>query len=123
MLSRALGIVVVALWVPLVVVAPRAVAGGNSQCPPGTNPVSVGSGVICTTPKSTSSRTTSPIDCRVMPARSASSALRAPSSPRAAVCSSEARSWNTIARWERRYPHTSLPSAFTTGMPIICVRT
>ncbi|QNN51789.1 hypothetical protein [Nocardioides mesophilus] len=36
-----------ALLLPLLVVAPRAVADGDSQCPPGTNPVSVGSGVIC----------------------------------------------------------------------------
>ena len=47
MLSRALGTLVVALLLPLVVVAPRAVADGDSQCPAGTNPVSVGSGVIC----------------------------------------------------------------------------
>jgi hypothetical protein len=47
MLSRALGIMMAALLLPLVVVAPRAVADGGSPCPPGTNPVSVGSGVIC----------------------------------------------------------------------------
>ena len=47
MLSRALTILVVALLLPLLVVAPRAVADGDSQCPPETNPVSVGSGVIC----------------------------------------------------------------------------
>ena len=47
MLSRALGILVVALLLPLLVVAPRAAAVGDSQCPAGTNPVSVGSGVVC----------------------------------------------------------------------------
>src|SRR3954464_15532132 len=47
MLSRALGILVVVLSLPLLVVAPRAIADGDSPCPPGTNPVSVGSGVIC----------------------------------------------------------------------------
>jgi hypothetical protein len=36
-----------ALLLLLVVVGPRAVADGDSQCPAGTNPVSVGSGVIC----------------------------------------------------------------------------
>ena len=47
MLRRALGTLVVALALPLVVVAPRAGADGDPECPPGTNPVSVGSGVIC----------------------------------------------------------------------------
>ena len=47
MLSRALWTLVAALILPFVVVAPRAVADGDSQCPAGTNPVSVGSGVIC----------------------------------------------------------------------------
>lgn len=47
MLTRALGSLVLALALPLVVVAPRSAADGDSQCPPGTTPVSVGSGVIC----------------------------------------------------------------------------
>lgn len=47
MLSRALGTLVAALLLPLAVAAPRAAADGDSPCPPGTNPVSVGSGVIC----------------------------------------------------------------------------
>jgi hypothetical protein len=47
MLSRALATLVAALMLPLVVVAPGAVAGGDESCPPGTHPVSVGSGVIC----------------------------------------------------------------------------
>jgi hypothetical protein len=47
MLSRALGAVVAALVLPLAVVVPRAAADAGSSCPPGTNPVSVGSGLVC----------------------------------------------------------------------------
>jgi hypothetical protein len=47
MLTRALGTLVAALLLPLVVTVPRAAAEGDSPCPPGTDPVSVGSGVIC----------------------------------------------------------------------------
>ena len=47
MLSRALGAAVAALVLPLLAVVPRAAADGGSTCPPGTDPVSVGSGVIC----------------------------------------------------------------------------
>lgn len=47
MLSRALGTLVAAIVSPLIVAVPLATADGDSQCPPGTNPVSVGSGVIC----------------------------------------------------------------------------
>ena len=37
----------VALLLPLLVMAPKAAAVGDSGCPAGTNPVSVGSGVVC----------------------------------------------------------------------------
>lgn len=47
MLTRALGMLVAALLLPLVVMVPRAAGEGDSPCPPGTDPVSVGSGVIC----------------------------------------------------------------------------
>ena len=47
MLTRALGTLVAALVLPLVVAVPRAAADGDSPCPAGTEPVSVGSGVIC----------------------------------------------------------------------------
>ena len=46
MLGRALGMAVAAFLLPLVVAAPRAVAD-NPGCPSGTQPVSIGSGVIC----------------------------------------------------------------------------
>jgi hypothetical protein len=47
MLSRALGTLVAALALPLLVAAPRAAADAGAECPPGTNPVRAGSGVIC----------------------------------------------------------------------------
>jgi hypothetical protein len=47
MLSRALGILVVTFGLAFLTVAPRASADEGAPCPPGTNPVSVGSGVIC----------------------------------------------------------------------------
>lgn len=47
MLSRALGVLVAGLLLPIVALMPTAVAGGGSACPAGTKPVSVGSGVIC----------------------------------------------------------------------------
>lgn len=47
MLSRVLVTLVAALVLPLAVVAPRASAGKGSSCPSGTNPVSIGSGVVC----------------------------------------------------------------------------
>jgi hypothetical protein len=47
MLSRALGALVAAVLLPLFFVAPSAAADGDSPCPSGMNPVSVGSGVIC----------------------------------------------------------------------------
>lgn len=47
MLTRALGTLIAALLLPLVVMVPRAAGEGDSPCPPGTDPVSVGSGVIC----------------------------------------------------------------------------
>ena len=47
MLRRALGTLAVALALPLIVVVPGALADEDSPCPPGTNPVSVGSGTIC----------------------------------------------------------------------------
>lgn len=47
MLTRAFGTLVIALALPLLAVLPRALADGGSTCPPGTTPVSVGSGVIC----------------------------------------------------------------------------
>lgn len=47
MLSRAFETLMVALLLPLLVTAPKAAALGDSGCPAGTNPVSVGSGVVC----------------------------------------------------------------------------
>lgn len=47
MLTRVIGALAAALVLPMVVVVPEAAADGNSPCPPGTRPVSVGSGVIC----------------------------------------------------------------------------
>lgn len=47
MLTRALGTLVAALLLPLAVMVPRAAGEGGSPCPSGTDPVSVGSGVIC----------------------------------------------------------------------------
>ena len=47
MLTRALGTLVAALLLPLIVMLPRAEGQGDSPCPSGTDPVSVGSGVIC----------------------------------------------------------------------------
>jgi len=47
MLSRAFGTFVAALALPLLVVVPRAAAEGDAQCPPGTDPIRAGSGVIC----------------------------------------------------------------------------
>src|SRR3954465_4410728 len=47
MLNRALALLGGALLLPLLVMAPRAAAAGHSGCPAGTNPVSVGSGVVC----------------------------------------------------------------------------
>lgn len=47
MLTRAIGLVVAAILLPLLAVAPRASADGGTGCPSGTHPVSVGSGVIC----------------------------------------------------------------------------
>lgn len=46
-LTRVFGTMVAALLLPLFVTVPRAAAEGDSPCPPGTDPVSVGSGVIC----------------------------------------------------------------------------
>ena len=45
MLSRALGTLVAALALPLLVAAPRAAADAGAECPPGTNPVRARSGV------------------------------------------------------------------------------
>jgi len=42
-----LWLVVAAILLPLMVLVPRVQAEGDNPCPPGTNPVSVGSGVIC----------------------------------------------------------------------------
>ena len=47
MLRRILAVMVSALLAPILLVAPAAVADGESPCPPGTDPVHVGSGVIC----------------------------------------------------------------------------
>ncbi|WP_162251491.1 MULTISPECIES: hypothetical protein [unclassified Nocardioides] len=47
MLIRALRILVLAMALPAVFAMPSAHADGKVECPPGTNPVSVGSGVIC----------------------------------------------------------------------------
>ncbi len=47
MLRRILGTFLVAMVLPIAVSTPRAAADGDSPCPPGTEPVSVGSGVIC----------------------------------------------------------------------------
>jgi len=47
MLSRSVGIFVAALVLPLFVAVPRAAAEGDAPCPPGTEPVRAGSGVIC----------------------------------------------------------------------------
>ena len=47
MLRRSLGILLVAVVLPIAVSTPSASADGESSCPPGTEPVSVGSGVIC----------------------------------------------------------------------------
>jgi hypothetical protein len=47
MLSRALGTLIAALVLPLLVAAPRAAADTGAECPPGTNPVRARSGVIC----------------------------------------------------------------------------
>ena len=47
MLTRAIGTLVAALELPVVIAMPRAAADGDSPCPAGTEPVSVGSGVIC----------------------------------------------------------------------------
>src|SRR4051795_9879258 len=47
MLSRGLGTLLATLFLSLLVVAPSTAADGDSPCPSGMSPVSVGSGVIC----------------------------------------------------------------------------
>ncbi len=47
MLTRAIAIAAAAVLWPLLLIAPAAVATDGHGCPPGTDPVSVGSGVIC----------------------------------------------------------------------------
>lgn len=47
MLSRTLAFLTSGLVLPFLLAAPAAVADGESPCPPGTEPVSAGSGVIC----------------------------------------------------------------------------
>ena len=48
MLRHTIGLVGAAVLLPLLAVMPQAAASdGETQCPPGTDPVSVGSGVIC----------------------------------------------------------------------------
>lgn len=47
MLTRAIGYVVGAVLLPLLTMAPTAFADDEQTCPDGTDPVSVGSGVVC----------------------------------------------------------------------------
>ena len=47
MLMRGLAVLAAALFLPFVLAVPAVVADGASSCPPGTDPVNVGSGVIC----------------------------------------------------------------------------